>query len=140
MYEDLSRLLGLESLTVKAVVERGGDLDLEVEIPHPGRLLPVLRAGQLRGEGAPRGAGARPADCRQAYLLGLAQAPLSLLRLRDRVHGATRETAVAAASHASFSSAPFCSCERGRRARGGCSCRGDEPLPGGARLRARRRR
>ena len=40
MYEDLSRLLGLESLTVKAVVERGGDLDLEVEIATPAGCCP----------------------------------------------------------------------------------------------------
>src|SRR2546430_1799227 len=35
MYEDLSRLLGLERLTVTAVVERGGELDLEVELATP---------------------------------------------------------------------------------------------------------
>jgi len=35
MFEDLSRLLGLEGLTVTAVVERGGELDLEVELATP---------------------------------------------------------------------------------------------------------
>jgi len=35
MFEDLSRLLGLEGLTVTAVVERGGELDLEVELASP---------------------------------------------------------------------------------------------------------
>jgi transposase len=35
MYEDLSRLLGLEGLAVRAVVERGDELDLEVELVAP---------------------------------------------------------------------------------------------------------
>ena len=45
MYEDLSRLLGLERLTVKAVVERGGDLDLEVELVAAGGCCPGCGRG-----------------------------------------------------------------------------------------------
>src|SRR6266511_3522320 len=49
MFEDLSRLLGLERLTVTAVVERGGELDLEVEFATPaGGCCP--RCGRARCE------------------------------------------------------------------------------------------
>jgi transposase len=73
----------------------------------------VLRAGEVRGEGAPGGAGARPADRREAYLRGLAQAPLSLLRLRPHVYGATRGDAVAAAGNTPVPATAVCTRERG---------------------------
>ncbi len=48
MFEDLSRLLGLEGLTVTAVVERGGELDLEVELATPAGCCPCC--GRARCE------------------------------------------------------------------------------------------
>src|SRR6266496_3174069 len=48
MFEDLSRLLGLEGLTVTAVVERGGELDLEVERATPAGCCPCC--GRARCE------------------------------------------------------------------------------------------
>src|SRR6266496_3917190 len=48
MFEDLSRLLGLEGLTVTAVVERGGELDLEVELATPEGCCPCC--GRARCE------------------------------------------------------------------------------------------
>jgi transposase len=41
MYEDLSRLLGLEGFVVTAVVERGGELDLEVELATTAACCPA---------------------------------------------------------------------------------------------------
>src|SRR5436190_4222491 len=46
MFEDLSRLLGLEGLTVTAVVERGGELDLEVELATPAGCCPCCGRGR----------------------------------------------------------------------------------------------
>jgi hypothetical protein len=70
MCEQLSGLLGLEGFTVTSVERRGDELDLEVELVAAGGCCPGCGRGSC--EVRATGAGARPADRREAHLPSLA--------------------------------------------------------------------
>jgi len=106
MFEQLSGLLGLEGFTVTSVAERGDELDLEVELVTAGGCCPRCGRGSCEVKERPLVrvrdlpiAGRRTLPC-------LAQASLSLLRLRAHVHGVARGAAVAAAGDAAVPAAP----------------------------------
>src|SRR2546430_12778811 len=139
MFEQVSRVLGLDGVAVTAVLERADELEVEVELAVPAKLLPPVRRDRAGGEGAAARACARLAAGGAAGDARLAQAPLSLPPLSAQLQRVACRSARAAAGEQALPRPPLPATARRRRAIGGCARGADEPLPGRACLPGRRR-
>src|SRR5256886_367701 len=139
MFEQVSRVLGLDGVAVTAVLERADELEVEVELAVPAKLLPPVRRDRAGGEGAAARACARLAAGGAAGDARLAQAPLSLPPLSAQLQRVACRSARAAAGEQALPRPALPATARRRRAIGGCARGADEPLPGRACLPGRRR-